>query len=270
MAEGGSWSCIDNAAGSAAGSRSAGSRSAGSRSSAEVDAAKAAEAAVCEKADELYKARDFEEANDLLSGAEQSVEVQWRRCRICKERGEAAKLAGDDVKCKTLLYEGLEHVTLALNHGVGGAQNAYVHKWYAIAVSNTSGYEGTKVTIEKSLVVKEHFAKAAELNPLDATTRHALGLWYWEVASLSWAKRKLAAAVFASPPTGTYDEALSHFQLAEGISPGFYIRNRLMIAKCQLQLRDKAGAKKWAKLATELPITNHDDETAAAEARQME
>ena len=320
MAEGGSWSCIDNAAGSAAGSRSAGSRSAGSRSSAEVDAAKAAEAAVCEKADELYKARDFEEANDLLSGAEQSVEVQWRRCRICKERGEAAKLAGwtrakrhnpnllisllipptvvamcmracnspglnlahslawcpcplpsgDDVKCKALLYEGLEHVTLALNHGVGGAQNAYVHKWYAIAVSNTSGYEGTKATIEKSLVVKEHFAKAAELNPLDATTRHALGLWYWEVASLSWAKRKLAAAVFASPPTGTYDEALSHFQLAEGISPGFYIRNRLMIAKCQLQLRDKAGAKKWAKLATELPITNHDDETAVAEARQME
>ena len=144
-----------------------------------------------------------------------------------------------------------------------------MHKWYAIAVSQTSGYEGTKVTIQKSLAVKEHFAKAADLNPLDATTRHALGMWYWEVASLSWAMRKIAAAVFASPPTGTYEEALSHFQLAEGISPGFYTRNRLMIAKCALNLRDKANAKKWCKLAAEMPVGNHDDETAVAEAKQM-
>ena len=53
------------------------------------------------------------------------------------------------------------------------------------------------------------------------------------------------AAIFASPPSGTYEEALGHFQLAEGISPGFYIRNRLMIAKCQqrttlTQLRGRA------------------------------
>ena len=111
--------------------------------------------------------------------------------------------------------------------------------------------------------------KAAELNPLDATTRHALGMWYWEVASLSWTMRKIAAAVFASPPTGTYDEALSHFQLAEGISPGFYARNRLMIAKCQQQLRDKAVAKRWATLAIEMPIHNHDDLSAVEEAKQL-
>jgi hypothetical protein len=127
-----------------------------------------------------------------------------------------------------------------------------------------------QATITKSLIVKEHFAKAAELNPMDATSRHALGMWHWEVASLSWAMRKIAAAVFASPPNATYDEALAHFQLAEGIQPGFYIRNRLMIAKCQLELRDKPGARKWAQLATELPIQNtYDDKKAVDEAKQM-
>ena len=56
---------------------------------------------------------------------------------------------------------------------------------------------------------------------------------YFEVAGLSWTLRKIAAAVFASPPTGTYDEALAHFMAAEKINPGFYIKNRLMIGECE-------------------------------------
>ena len=68
---------------------------------------------------------------------------------------------------------------------------------------------------------------------------------------------------------GTYEEALGHFQLAEGISPGFYIRNRLMIAKCSQQLRDKPAARKWAAAALEISIVNNDDRTAAADATQL-
>ena len=100
------------------------------------------------------------------------------------------------------------------------------HGRYAIAISQTSAFEGTKATITKSFVVKaclspqppplhhpcfsaaprlhlrrtspalrqspipfssqEHFAKAVELNPRDPTSRHLLGVWFFEVASLSW------------------------------------------------------------------------------------
>ena len=35
---------------------------------------------------------------------------------------------------------------------------------------------------------------------------------------------QVAAAIFASPPMGTHAEALEHFNLAEDISPGFYIK----------------------------------------------
>ena len=124
MAEGGSWSCIDGVANSAAAAGSSASDLHGGEAvtqDAAAAAAKAADHAVCSKADELYEKKEFEAASELLSGAEQSVEVQWRRCRLCKELGEAAKLAGDPDKCKALLYEGLEHVTLALNLGDKGA-----------------------------------------------------------------------------------------------------------------------------------------------------
>jgi len=144
-----------------------------------------------------------------------------------------------------------------------------VHKWYAILVSETSAFEGTKEKIKKAYMVKEHFTRATELNPQDATSRHALGMWYYEVANVSWATRKVAAAIFASPPTGTLDEALAHFNLAESTSPGFYIRNRLMIGKCHKELGERAAAKKWAALATELPIVNSDDVEAADLAKQL-
>ena len=43
-----------------------------------------------------------------------------------------------------------------------------------------------------------------------------------------------------------------------------------MIAKCQVQLRDKANAKKWATQAIELPINNdYDDKKAFEEAKAM-
>ena len=148
MAENGSWSCIDGHGGGGSGGASLAPTTGGSeagRARAADEARLAAEGAVLAKADELYDRKEYEAAAALLAGSEQSVEVQWRRCRVLKELGEAAKQAGDADRCRTLLYEGLEHVTLALNLGEGGSENAYVHKWYAIAVSQTSTYEGTKV-----------------------------------------------------------------------------------------------------------------------------
>ena len=37
---------------------------------------------------------------------------------------------------------------------------------------------------------------------------------------------QVAAAIFASPPTGTYAEAKEHFATAETTEPGFYVKNR--------------------------------------------
>ena len=38
--------------------------------------------------------------------------------------------------------------------------------------------------------------------------------------------KQVAAAIFASPPTGTYAEAKEHFATAETTEPGFYVKNR--------------------------------------------
>jgi len=117
--------------------------------------------------------------------------------------------------------------------------------------------------------VREHFEEAVRLAPADATSRHLLGLWFYEVAGLSWATRKLAAALFATPPTGSHAEALAHFEAAEALSPGFYLKNQLCLAKCSLALKDKPAARRWLASAAAMAPKSADDEASLAEAKKL-
>ena len=73
---------------------------------------------------------------------------------------------------------------------------------------------------------------------------------------MGWVTRNVAAAVFASPPTSTYEEALKYFMMAEDSDPGFYKNNQMMIGKCYLRLKDKTSAKVWLEKALALPLTD--------------
>jgi len=140
------------------------------------------------------------------------------------------------------------------------------HKWCGILVSETSAFEGTKASIQRSFAVRDHFIRAAELNPRDPTSRHLLGLWHYEVASIGWATARIAATLFSTPPSSTYAEALTHLLAAESIEPGFYKKNQLLIAKAKLKLGDREGARSWLTSTLALEVTSVDDEEAHAEA----
>ena len=140
------------------------------------------------------------------------------------------------------------------------------HKWAGIVISEASSLEGTKAAIERSVDVRAHFERAVELCPDDPTSRHLLGLWHFEIASIGWLQKKAASALFAEPPSSTHDVALELLLAAEALRPGFYKKNRLLIAKAQLKLGERAEARRWLGLALEMPSANADDEAAHAEA----
>ena len=62
-------------------------------------------------------------------------------------------------------------------------------------------------------------------------------------------------------------DALRHFEAAERIQPGFYLRNRMMIAKCYANLKDRNAAREWLQRAVEMPVATVDDEVALAAAK---
>lgn len=77
--------------------------------------------------------------------------------------------------------------------------------------------QGTKAQLTKSYDVKTHLERALEINPTDATTWMILGMWHFAFADMASYTRLAARAIYATPPSSTYEEALHHFERAEAI-----------------------------------------------------
>ena len=101
----GSWSCIGSVDAGTPGAAARGGAAGSSTSDGAAPAREAANAAVLEKADELYTSAEYEAAASLLQGEGESVEVLWRRCRLCKELADVAKAGGNKKQQEALLYE---------------------------------------------------------------------------------------------------------------------------------------------------------------------
>ncbi|XP_076448832.1 regulator of microtubule dynamics protein 1-like isoform X2 [Babylonia areolata] len=218
------------------------------------------------RADAMFDNQEIEELLALLreiTTPQPNDEVLWRLARALNEQ---SKRVDDKAEKKKLIFEAHDSVkqALALND-----KNFACHKWYAILMDKVAEYEGTKARISQAYVVKEHFVKASELNPKDATTLYSLGVWCFLFADMPWYQRKIAGALFASPPTSTYDEALQYFQKAEETEPGFFSKNLMMLGKTYSRMGDKKMAMVYLTRAMERPIKTPDDKEAHKEAGDL-
>jgi len=68
---------------------------------------------------------------------------------------------------------------------------------------------------------------------------------------------------------GTYEEAMEFFTRAEQAEPGFYNKNKVMLGKTSMRLRDKEAAKDFLLAALEYEDKTMDDQAARKEARDL-
>ncbi|KAJ3611398.1 hypothetical protein NHX12_021413, partial [Muraenolepis orangiensis] len=141
--------------------------------------------------------------------------------------------------------------------------------WYGIVLNDCGEYEGSKVKLQNSFIIRKHLERALELNPKDPTTIYILGYWCFYFAELSWSLRKLATVIFGTPPTSSYQEALAFFLRAEEVEPGFYSKNLLMLGKTYLALKDLEKARLWLTKAKDYRPTTLEDKEAHQEAVQL-
>lgn len=221
--------------------------------------------AVIETAEQLYQDYKVQELYDYLVQFKDCTndEVLWRLARATTDKGKDSTDA--EVK-KSCMFEAFEYAKRALQIN---ENNFACHKWYAVLLDYTGEYEGTKARISNAFSVKKHFLRAIELNPNDATSIHSIGFWCFIFADMPWYTRKVAAALFATPPTSTYSEALYYFQLAEKVEANFYSMNLLMIGKTHLRMKNYSAAKSFLVKARDYPVVTPDDKKAHEEAIQL-
>ncbi|KAK7878020.1 hypothetical protein WMY93_031333 [Mugilogobius chulae] len=169
-------------------------------------------------------------------------------------------------KKKELVYEAFESAKAALEKD---EKCFAAHKWYAICLSDVGEYEGIKVKLGNSYIIRDHLLRAIELNPKDATSMYILGYWCFSFAELPWYQRKVAAVIFGTPPTSTYEEALEYFLRAEEADPNFYSKNLFMLGQTYLRMNDKDKAKVWLTKAKEYPPLTHEDKETQKEAEDL-
>ncbi|XP_013924684.1 PREDICTED: regulator of microtubule dynamics protein 1 [Thamnophis sirtalis] len=211
---------------------------------------------ILDQADYLYGSGETEKLYQLLSEHKNSenAQVLWRLARALRDLAQLSQTSAE--KKKQLAYEALDYAKKALEKD----NNCYcVHKWYAICLSDVGDYEGVKSKISSAFVIKEHFQKAIDLNPKDATSLHLMGIWCYTFADMPWYQRNIAAILFSTPPSSTYEEALQYFEKAENVEPNFYSKNLLFLGKTYMKLNNKKMALLWlTKARDRLPHTEED------------
>ncbi|KAM8811078.1 regulator of microtubule dynamics protein 1 [Eudromia elegans] len=221
---------------------------------------------VVEQADYLYGSGETEKLYRLLvqHKTSEDAELLWRLARASRDLAQLSSTSAEEKK--QLVYEALEYAKKALEKN---ASNFAAHKWYAICISDVGDYEGIKAKIANAFVIKEHFQRAIELNPKDATSIHLMGIWCYSFADMPWYQRKIAAMLFATPPTSTYKEALRYFHMAEEADPNFYSKNLLYLGKTYLKLNNKKMALLWLSKAKEYPAHTEEDKQVQKEALEL-
>ncbi|NXG58726.1 RMD2 protein, partial [Hemiprocne comata] len=128
---------------------------------------------------------------------------------------------------------------------------------FAIMCGYMSQFESVQNKIRNGYLFKEHLDKAIELKPQDPFLYYLNGRWCYSVAQLSWIEKKVATALFGTPPTSTVEEALQNFLKAEEMHPGYSKCNYVYLAKCYKDLGQKNNALKYCDSALSiLSVTN--------------
>ncbi|XP_062986977.1 regulator of microtubule dynamics protein 1 isoform X2 [Elgaria multicarinata webbii] len=219
-----------------------------------------------DQADYLYGSGETEKLCQLLNQHKTSdnAQVLWRLARASRDLAQLSHTSAE--KKRQLTYEALDYAKKALEKDPSCFS---VHKWYAICISDVGDYEGIKTKIANAFVIKEHFQKAIELNPKDATSLHLMGIWCYTFAEMPWYQSKIAAVLFSTPPSSTYEEALRYFQKAEDVEPNFYSKNLLFLGKTYMKLNNRKLALLWLTKAKERLSHTEEDKQVQKEALEL-
>jgi len=211
--------------------------------------------------DKLFDDAEYDKVIEILDPKkdEDNDEQLWRLARALYQKSKTVKNDADKKKMLQDAYA-LVQRGLALNES-----NFANHKWDSILLDAMSQVEGTKERIVQSEKVKKSMQRAVELNPNDATCYHVLGMWCFSFADLPWYQRQIASVVFATPPTSTYEEALTYFEKGEEVNPGWYSTNLLMLGKTHMKLNNKDKAIEFLTKCKEADVKNEDDKQANKE-----
>lgn len=184
-----------------------------------------------------------------------SVHLTWRMARSAFKVAAAAEVNKDKNRQKQFLLEAEDWARKALTLD---PQNAESHIWLATICGKLCDFLSAKERIIKGKEVQVHLEEAIQLKPDDFITFYTYGRWCYEIASLSWVERKIAAVIFDAPPESSFQDALDKFTIVKKLRPDWKA-NIIWIAKCYVQMKEYSKAMEIADEAANIASKDEED-----------
>lgn len=184
--------------------------------------------------------------------------------------------------------EWLSHVYNDLGHGASGdeaesfygkateyaealrerfPERAESHFWLAAGYGNLALFKGGRDKVRLARDVEASAKKAIALDPGYAPAYVALGIYYRELAELSWVLRTFAKLLYGGLPKGTREDSEEVLRKAVELDAGDILA-RHELGLTLLSLDRKAEAAEQFRLLLTLPLAEAQDRVNQADARK--
>ena len=210
----------------------------------------------------------FKDKDDVVSNytilekafqqGERHPELLWRLGRACYDMAEETT---DADKRKRHFERGLD---LSRESLVQNPNNFAAQKWTGVLLGSYGDFIPTKQKIANAYTIRDHFAKAVELNPKDSTSHYCLAKWCWSMIQISWIERQAANILFGAPPKCTLDEAKESLLKSTSIDDTVYADT--LLGDVFKEEKQWAEAKRWYAKAAACPAVTEAQKRQRAEA----
>jgi len=167
--------------------------------------------------DNLNALREYEKAYSI---APDSYDVLFRLTRTYNDAGEEFKELRNRDEAEKYINKGLHFAEIFYNKY---PDSAAVYTYLALSYGNIAMFKGGKDKVTYAKKIEQNAKKAVRLSKSDFMPYIILGIYYRELASLSWFERAFANTFFGGVPDGTYEDSERMFKKALDINPDIVV-----------------------------------------------
>ena len=198
----------------------------------------------------------FNQLQEGLCHSPKNVDYLWRAAKVLTNHmASNSKRNKDTVQQKQFVCEAVSYAKKAIE---ADPQCFEAHGMYCASVGMLAEFVGIKERIKCGHEFKKHLEIGFELNPSSYGSYHMYGRFCYQIASISWLEKKLAASIFGELPQGSYEEALEALQKSDALNPNGVL-NKLWISKTLIALKRYADAILWMDRALEMEVKTEED-----------
>ena len=139
--------------------------------------------------------------------------------------------------------------------------------YFAMSNGNLALFKGGKEKIKYANLVEQNAKKSISMNPNFYLPYIILGIYYREIAGLSWIERAFANTFLGGVPTGSYEESEKMLKKALSIDKDIVVAN-FQLALTYKKMNKEEEEKQLLKKVINLPVRDFRDKFAKEKANK--